>query len=103
MRRYAMGGSIYKLYMFKAKGAAYRLSEEERNALMAKVSEALEKVGGKTVVQCDARWASEEWMGFGVEEFPDIEAVQKLAKLHEELGWFRYVESVSLLGTQWET
>jgi len=39
---------------------------------------------------------------FGVEEFPDIEAVQKLAEMHDELNWHRYVEVMSVLGTEWE-
>lgn len=39
---------------------------------------------------------------FGVEEFPDIEAVQKLAEMHDELNWHRYVEGMSVLGMEWE-
>jgi hypothetical protein len=38
----------------------------------------------------------------GVEECPNIEAVQKyMAALHE-LHWDRYVEGNSVLGTKWE-
>jgi hypothetical protein len=33
-----------------------------------------------------------------VEEFPDIEAVQKHTAELDELDWFRYVESMTLLG-----
>jgi len=69
---------------------------------MAKVDEALEKAGGKRVVLCDSSWSSEEWGGCGVEEFPNIEAVQKHAELLNELNWFRYIESSTLLGTEWQ-
>jgi hypothetical protein len=41
-------------------------------------------------------------LGAGVEEFPNIEAVQKyMAALHE-LNWDRYTEATSLLGTKLE-
>ena len=36
------------------------------------------------------------------EEFPDIEAVQKHAEDLMELDWYRYIEGVSILGTEWE-
>ena len=45
------------------------------------VDEALRKVGGKRVLLCDSSWASEESPIFGVEESPDIEAVQQFARL----------------------
>jgi hypothetical protein len=38
-------------------------------------------------------------MGWGVEQFPNIEAVQKHHALLEDLNWFRYAESNSYLGT----
>jgi hypothetical protein len=41
-------------------------------------------------------------MGFGVEEFPDIEAVQKHAELLNEIDQYRYIEGISVLGTKWE-
>jgi len=92
---------IYKLWMSKPTEAWYQLSEEERSGLLAKVQEALEKVGGKTIVMCTPAWSTEEWLLFGVEEFPDIEAVQKHTELLFELNQFRYIESMSMLGIEW--
>ena len=97
-----MAGPIYKSFRAKATEAWYQLSQEEQQGIMAKVGEALEKVGGKRVVLCDSSWASEEWQFFGVEEFPDIEAVQKHTKLLQEVNWFRYSESSIVLGTEWQ-
>ena len=88
--------------MYKPKEAWYQLSEDERNALAAKSMESLERVGGKTVVSCFSGWSSEEWMLFGVEEYPDIEAVQKNQEEQIAFDWFRYLESKSMLGTKWE-
>ena len=97
-----MAQPIYQLFMGKMTEAWYQLSKEEQDSLVAKVDQTLEQVGGKRVVMCDCRWASEQWIGWGVEVFPDIEAVQKYARLEEELNWFRYMESMAVLGTEWK-
>jgi hypothetical protein len=97
-----MAGPIYQLYMGRTTEAWYQLSEEEQNSLLANVRDALEKVGGKTVIGCNTAWSSEQWHWFGVEEFPDIEAVQKLSEGHMELDWYRYFEGVRMLGTKGE-
>jgi hypothetical protein len=98
-----MAGPIYKSFRGKLTAAWYQLSQEEQNSLMAKVTEAVEKAGGKSLIICDPSWASEEWQYFGVEEFPDIEAVQRHAKLLNELNWMKYAESSSMLGTKWQS
>jgi hypothetical protein len=92
---------IYKLWMMKRfTGAWWQLSEQERHSLRVKVQDALKQVGGKQILQCHSAWSTEEWTHFGVEEFPNIEAVQKHTQLLHELNWPRYVESVSVLGTK---
>ena len=94
---------VYKLFQVRLSEAWYRLSEEEQNSIMDKVGEAREKAGGKTVIMCDSSWASEEWHAFGIEEFPDVEAVQLHSKLLNEFDWFRYIERRTLIGTEWES
>ena len=69
---------------------------------MAQVQGTLDQVGGKMVVICNSDWSNEQWRVFGVEEFPDIEAVHKHTKLLNELEWYRYLDSVSTLGTKLE-
>ena len=97
-----MAGPIYKLWMFKYTDAWYQLSEEERNSSFAKLQEAYEKVGGKMIIACESAWSAEQWRAFGLDEFPDIEAVQKFTELLLEQEHFRYIESASMLGTKWE-
>ena len=96
-----MAGPIYKFFLAKPMEAWHQLSQEEQESLLAKLGEALEKVGGKTVIMCDSSWSSEQWPLSGVEEFPDIESVQNLSKIHNELDWYRYVEGTTVLGTEW--
>jgi hypothetical protein len=97
-----MAGPIYKLWMFKYTEAFHQLSEEEQKGMVAKLQAAYEKVGGKQTIACVSRWSTERWQAFGLDEFPDIEAVQKFQELLDEYDHFRYVESVSMLGTKWE-
>ena len=95
-----MTQKIYKLFMFKPTEAWYQLSEKEKNDYRAKIRQALKKVGGKEVIACFSGWNSEQWLGWGVEQFPNIEAVQKHHALLVGFDWFRFVESNSYLGTQ---
>ena len=97
-----MAGPIYKLWMAKPKEAWYQLSEEEQNSYIAKLIEAREKVGGKEVITCDPFWSAHPWTVFGVDEYPDIEAAQKNAKLISELENSRYMDAVSMLGTTYQ-
>ena len=97
-----MAQSIYKAFLAEPLEAWYQLSQEEQASLLAKDNAAREKAGGKTVVLCNSSWSSEQWQFFGVEEFPDIEAIQKHTALLNELNWFRYFESMTVLGTEWQ-
>jgi hypothetical protein len=37
----------------------------------------MEKAGGKRTIECNTYWCTDQWLFAGVEEFPNIEAVQK--------------------------
>jgi len=97
-----MSQPIYKHFRGGFKEAMHQLTQEEQASLMAKVAEALEKVGGERIIMCNAGWSSDQYGVFGVEKFPDLAAVQKFRELLDELNWYRYVESESLLGTEWQ-
>ena len=97
-----MAGTVYKLWMFRYTDAWYQLSEQERSGYFSKIQKAYEKVGGKLVIACTSAWSSEQWLMFGLDEFPDVEAVQKFTDILNEQDHFRYIESVSILGTKWE-
>ena len=49
---------------------------------------------------CSAAWSNERWPFFGVEEFPDLEAVQRHEQILTDLNWARYIESRTTLGTE---
>lgn len=95
-----MSQPIYKMFMFRNTEAYYQASEQERNEFLGKLDAAFKKVGGKRMVMCNSSWSSEQWPVFGVEVFPNIEAVQQYADALNELNMARYVESMSVLGTE---
>ena len=57
--------------------AWYQLPQEEQQRLPGRVQQALDTAGGKELVICSASWANEQWPFFGVEELPDVDAVQR--------------------------
>ncbi len=97
-----MAQPVYKLWMAKWSEAWYQLSEDEQQQHMAKIEAALEQVGGKGIILCNSGWASEQWQFWGVEQYPDIEAAQKHSALLTELNHFRYLESKTILGTEFQ-
>jgi hypothetical protein len=97
-----MAEPIYKFFMGRFLEAWYQLSEEQQDSLVAKLNEALEKVGAKRPILCDTNWSSDQWLIAGVEEFPNIEAVQNYTAALQELSWFRYCESINVLGIKLE-
>jgi hypothetical protein len=94
-----MAQPIYKVFYARPTEAWFRLSKEEQDALRARLNEAMESVGGKSMLFCDSSWNSEKWLYWGVEEYPSMEAVQEYARCLTELGWFRYVDAETLLGS----
>jgi hypothetical protein len=88
------------MYKVRPTEAWYRSNPAEQEALLKQVDEALDEAGGKRVVDCNSQWASDRWMGSGVEEFPSLEAQQKHTELLSALNWFRYIDADTLLGTK---
>ena len=97
-----MSTQIYKLFMIKPTEAWYQLSDKQKAEHKTQLNDALKKVGGKEIIMCFSGWNSEQYLVWGVEQFPNIEAVQKHHKLLVDLNWFRYAESNSYLGTTME-
>jgi hypothetical protein len=97
-----MGQPIYKFFVAKFSEAWYQLSQAEQESFEVKLDDALEKVGAKKLLLCDTNWSSDQWAFAGIEEFPNIEAVQNYIVLLHEFDWFRYVESMNILGTKLE-
>ncbi len=90
---------IFKLWQGRFTEAWHQLSQEEQMDLLGRVQQALEDAGGKQLVLCSAAWSDERWPFFGVEEFPDLAAVERHTDALIDLKWGRYIESRTSLGT----
>jgi hypothetical protein len=95
-----MAQSIYKLWQGRFTEAWHQLPEQEQQRLLGQVMEALNTTGARELVVCDAAWSNERWPVFGIEEYPDLEAVQRHEQLLTELNWARYIDSRTTLGTE---
>jgi hypothetical protein len=91
--------SIYKAWMMNYRPSWYELSKPSQDELMGKVGESLAKVGGKLVLVAASLWADEQWAAWGIEEYPNIEAVIQHAQTIADFRWYRFVKSWSILGT----
>jgi hypothetical protein len=95
-----MAQPVYKLWQGRFTEAWHRLPPDEQQRLLGLVQQALDTAGGKELVLCNAAWSNERWPFFGLEEFPDLEAVQRHEQILIDLNWARYMESRTALGTQ---
>jgi hypothetical protein len=96
-----VAGPVYKLYLATPRPNWYKLSKDEQEKILAKLRVLIEKAGGKSIVQCFSGWSNEQYAFFGLEEFPDVESVQKYSDLMAEINHpFEYFQSLSILGTK---
>ena len=94
-----MSQTIYKVFMAKYTEAWYQLSAEQQQVQNNKVNEALKKVGGESVLFCVLP-GGQPWIGWGVEKFPDMEAVQNHTMMLIQIDHMRYLVSEEYLGTE---
>ena len=93
-----MAQTIYKVWFMKFKEPWYMLTKEEQDKLMAKNVESAKQVGAEMILMKTCVWSSEEWLDWGVEKYPSIEAVQQHALNLYSMNWFEYVDSKTYLG-----
>ena len=94
---------IYKVWVIKSNPAAAQamaaLSEEATKAMWAKHNAIYKETGSQIVLSCNSYWSNEAYPAFGVSAYPNIEANQKVMQTLTALGWQRYFDSFTVLGT----
>jgi hypothetical protein len=93
-----MAQPIYKVWMAKYTQAWYQLSKQEQQDYQKKNAEAMKQVGGETLMFKSCVWSTDEWMAWGVDKYPSLEAAQQYHMLLLNMDHFRYIESRSYLG-----
>ena len=98
-----MSKPVYLLVLAKGYTEAwYQLSKEEQESLWAKVDEVDKRAGATRQAFYNSRWADEGIAGWGVIEYPSMEAYQKKVEELEKLDWWRYFSAKTILGTKME-
>ena len=90
-----MSQPIYRFYRGTFTNAWHQLSQEERDNIAKEMGKAFEEQGIKNLGQYRTFWSS-EYSYFGLEEFPNVEAVQKWRETMDR--WSEYFELESMLG-----
>jgi len=91
---------IYKIWFMNYKEPWYKLTQEEQDKLMAANVESLKQVGAESLIMCVSGTFNEKWLGWGVEKYPDLDAVQKHTLSLFNINWFEYIDSRTCLGTE---
>jgi hypothetical protein len=78
----------------------YALSPEVREQKFKARDQSMTRLGAKKVLQLDARWSNEKWQYAGIMTYHSLAALQKQTKTFEELSWYRYLETETLLGVE---
>lgn len=95
-----MNEPIYRFFRGRFTNAWYQLTQQDKETLFAEMGKAFQASGGKTVVgPCYTCWSS-DWSLFGVEVYPNLEAVQTWRDAMERIGCFQYLEVESMVGVQ---
>jgi hypothetical protein len=98
-----MSKPVYLLVLVKgATEAWHQLPQDQQAEMWQKAFASLDQAGGKAMISCDARWSSQQWWAFSVEEYPSVEVLQEHMKRLEKMNWWRYLEITTVLGTAYE-
>ncbi len=90
---------IYKVALFRSKPATWMEEPEKGDAINKQIYSASDKAGMVSILGAWIRPNNEEWTAFLLERYPSIDAFYEKYALMENLGWYKYVEARSYLGT----
>jgi hypothetical protein len=93
-----MSTPIYKIWKTRPNAAWFDLNEQEQNDLLGQNTSLFAELGGKSILTCRSFWSVERYILFGIELFPNAQALQKHSDKLEDLGWPKLLDSESLLG-----
>ena len=94
---------IYKVWVLRSNPAGYMAQAGMSMGLSAagfEKHDALYKENKSLVLlYCNSYWCNEAYPIFGVSVYPNVEANMRIQQGLADLGWQRYIDSFSILGT----
>jgi hypothetical protein len=94
-----MSKPVYKLYLVKPRLEAVMLPAEQQQSLNGKTTEILAQVGGKSLIDGEI-WSDEQYQYFGVEQFPNWQALREQNRRLRDMNLFQYMESETFMGVE---
>jgi hypothetical protein len=90
---------IYRVYLSRLTPKGYELSTDRLNEINSQTNQAARDAGSIAILSAYCRWNNEAWEYFGVERFPNLEAVLRYSQYLSVSNWYSIWESRSYLGT----
>jgi hypothetical protein len=90
---------VFKLYLGKLNLAAVSLPPERQQEMMGIMMKNMADLGAKTLLSGDI-FSSEEYQWFGIEWYPNMQALIDSGRCIREINWLQYMTTEVFLGTE---
>jgi len=84
--------------MFNFTEPWYALSQEQQDEWERKLDQSHAQSGSKLLMTCFSRWSGAATLCWGVEAYPSFEALMKRSALLNEMDWYNFTSTESVLG-----
>jgi hypothetical protein len=93
---------IIKMYLGRHTPDWDALTAEEQDMLSMEAHAALDMCGGRWTLDCSVIQPEDGWQWFGIEIFPNQQALVQYHDALAALGWYRYVVELNVFGIERE-
>ena len=94
---------IYKLWLIRSNPAGSMaqagMSQKLNDTAFEKHNTLYKENNSLVLIYCDSYWCNEAYPLFGVSVYPNVEANMRVQQGLADLGWQRYTDSFTILGT----
>jgi hypothetical protein len=90
---------VYRVYLAHQTSYARQMPSDETEKRFGLAADAFKSAGGTVMLNAYMRWNFEGYEYFGIERYPDLEAVIGYTQLLSSNGWYDLMASRSYLGT----
>lgn len=89
---------IYRAYLSRLTPYGHTLSQETIDQAGRRAMQKAHENGGVALASAYTRWNNETWAYFGIERYPDMEAVVRYSQFLSTSDWYGVWEARSFLG-----
>ena len=90
---------VYRAYLTQETSYARQMEPDDLKMKYSLAGEAFKSAGGVPVLSAYARWNNEGYEYFGIERYPNLEALIGYTQFLSSNDWYAIMESRSYLGT----